>query len=365
MSRGWEGIHSCRVWLYTVISLSKKRYHPLPPAGGPSTDYHKQYSEFCLRSNLPVVLLSMAGNHFEVSTAIFTEAVYADKLLSLDLSLGSHGPANVLRLGRVFMAIDKCIKELRELYGNVENLSGTLSSVLYPNPTEDPPTSTSKKIPKLEFFSKLDRVMGTPIGDTQAVESGNERHAIYLAKMLPPTEGALTGDVSTKDVLVKFTPGYNEAAHELLASQDPPLAPALHCCVRVVGDMYMVVMDYMSEAKALHLFFPPSPSPLPNPPTTESIHRDLTKALRVLHGNDYVFGDLRAMNILYSSKDDRTFLVDFDGVGKHKHDRYSPCLNTSLDLGVDKWQVMEKPQDLVNMEQVIKWLSKKLLSLSQ
>ena len=120
----------------------------------------------------------MAGNHFEVSTAIFTEAVYADKLLSPDLSLGSHAPANVLRLGRVFMAINKCTEELHELYGNVGSLSGTLSNVLYPNPTADPPTSTLKKIPKLKFLSKLDRVMGIPIGNTQAVESDNERYAI-------------------------------------------------------------------------------------------------------------------------------------------------------------------------------------------
>ena len=68
----------------------------------------KQYSEFCQWSNLPVVLLSIAGNRLEVSTTVFTDAVYADKLLSLDLRLGPHGPDNVLRVARIFMVINRC-----------------------------------------------------------------------------------------------------------------------------------------------------------------------------------------------------------------------------------------------------------------
>ena len=41
------------------------------------------------------------------------------------------------------------------------------------------------------------------------------------------------------------------------------------------------------------------------------------------------------------------------GVGKHKEDRCSPCLNTELGLGVDSWQVMEKSNDRANLERVM------------
>ena len=41
------------------------------------------------------------------------------------------------------------------------------------------------------------------------------------------------------------------------------------------------------------------------------------------------------------------------GVDKHKEDRYFPCLNTELGLGVDKWQVMEKLNDRANLERVM------------
>ena len=117
----------------------------------------------------------------------------------------------------------------------------------------------------------------------------------------------------------------------------------------------MVVMECMSSAKALHRFFVlPLLSPLPDPGV---VRRDLTKALDLLHERKFVFGDLRPLNVLYSPEENRAFLVDFDGVGKHKEDRYSPCLNTELDLGVNRWQMMEKSHDRANLERVMERLS--------
>jgi len=343
--------------VYTkIINQEQVLYPPPPPAGSPSTDpYLDQYSRFCSQSNLPIVLLSIAGNRLEVATAIFTEAVYADKLLSFDLRLGPHGPDNVLRVARIFMAITKCANGLRKLYGRLKETSTILPSVIYPNPTADPPESP---IPQLEFFYKMNRAEGIPIKG--AIDADNERHAIYLAKMKSDPS---TGDSSTRDVLVKFSAKYNEAAHMLLASQDPPLAPALYSCTRVVGGLYMVVMEYVSDAKPLHHFF--YSSALSSPPTAEVIRQDLTKALDLLGGRDFVFGDLRQVNILYSPDKDRAYLVDFDGVGKHGEDRYSPCLNPKAGLGVERWQIMEKKHDRENLERVMEWLSEGLSLISQ
>ena len=291
----------------------------------------------------------MAGNRLEVSTAAFTDAVYADKLLSLDLRLGPHGHDNVLCVARVFMAMNKCMERLCELYRGIGELPKVVPRVMYPSPTADPPEST---IPQLEFFSKLDRADGTPLTEVDEV---NKRHGIYLAGM-PGV--ASTGDTSTKIVLVKFTEKYNEDAHRLLANNDPPLAPTLYHCIRVIGGLYMVVMEYMPNAKNLRSFF--GSSCLPPLPNAKAVRRDLTKALNLLHGQDFVFGDLRPPNILYSPEDNRAFLVDFDWVGKHKEDRYPACLSTGVDLGVYKWQIMKKSHDRVNLERVMEWLFEKL-----
>lgn len=276
----------------------------------------------------------MAANHFEVSAAVFADTVYVRKLLALDLYLNPFGRDDVLHAARIFLAINKCTDALRELYKNLPHAPIRPTRFLYPDPSTDPPNHTS--IPQLYYLSKLDRISATLVTE-----------ANYLARML---HNASTGE--TLPVLVKFTPKYNEVAHRLLANCNPRLAPALHHCVRVVDGMYMVVMEYLSNAKALHTFLSP-PSPLPN---VKAVGRDLTLAIGFLHQEGFVFGDLRLPNILYSPEDDRAFLTDFDIVGKHQQDRYPLCVNLGLGLGVDRCQVMEKAHDHANLKRVMKLL---------
>jgi serine/threonine protein kinase len=120
----------------------------------------------------------------------------------------------------------------------------------------------------------------------------------------------------------------------------------------------MVVMDCIPDAHSLHHFFLSPSAPLPDPPSAKVVRQDLTKALDLLHGRDFVFGDLRPPNVLYSPRRDCAFLIGFDGVGKHMKDRYPTSLNTELkrDLGVRGWQIMEKSHDRANMERVVDWL---------
>lgn len=319
---------------------------PFPsPIGGPATNLHLQYSDYITRSNFPVILLGIAGNVLTVSTAIYTNAVYANTLLLMELNFGLHASENVLRVARVFSAMSECTRKLTHHYKSLKTVSGIHPGVMYPSPTADPPGT---EIPPLEFISKLDRLTGTQLA---TVNADNELHAIYFAK-LP----------STEVVLVKFTPRYNELAHRLLANHRPPLAPALYSCSRVIGDLYMVVMEYKSDASPLHRFFPPFG--LPYLPKAEVVRAELTNALELLHREDLVFGDLRQMNILYSHQGDRVFLVDFDWVGKDGETHYPACLNPDLGLNVGRWQLMEKGHDHPNLGRVMDRLSEKLMSKS-
>jgi len=238
-----------------------------------------------------------------------------------------------------------------DLYRDLEDSPDRVPSVEFPSPTPDPP---SEEIDSLEFFCKFDRARSTRL---ITVDEGNERHGIYLAKLTAgPHEG--------KTALVKFTPKYHEAAHRLLAAQDPPLAPALYSCKRVIGDLRMVVMEYLEDAKTLYHFFPKSVPDLNLPPPdvrlspvdVSAVRRDLDKAVALLGQEDLVFGDIRQANVLYLPKESRTFLVDFDGVGEHGKDRYSPCLNIHLNLGVSGSQIMKKSHDERNVNHVVSWL---------
>ena len=68
-----------------------------------------------------MILLAIKGNRLVISTAVLTDAIYADELLSVALRLGPHGSDNVLHVARVFMAINESMGLLRELYKVMKN----------------------------------------------------------------------------------------------------------------------------------------------------------------------------------------------------------------------------------------------------
>jgi hypothetical protein len=299
---------------------------------------------------MPAVLLAIAGNRLYVSTAICTNAVYADELLSIALRLGMHGPDNVLRVARVFMAINRSMERLRQLYDNLPQVDPSQLAHLWPNPTADPPEAT-QEFPKLKFRRKADRADGTALS---RIDVDNERHAMYLAEM--QTQASPQTIASTRIVFVKFAARYNEDAHRLLASQEPPLAPALHFCARVIGDVYMVVMDYIPMGRGWSIapeleFLPKIPRDM-----TEIVERDVQKGLDLLHKRDLVFGDLREPNLLYLPEDGgRVLFVDFDRVGQHKVSRYSATLSAGAGLcrSVRRGRQMDKEHDRENLKQLV------------
>ncbi|KAF9787380.1 hypothetical protein BJ322DRAFT_1055045 [Thelephora terrestris] len=304
----------------------------------------KKYQQSLGRSNFPVILLAIAGDRLVVSTAIFTDSVYANELFTMTLRLSTHFADDVSRVACLFMAVKQCITQLRELYQHLEGVPP--ARVLWPNPTADPsvPNGTERMEElHLEFFSKLDR-HGNPINQGD-LNDEDKRHPMYLATMRAGDDSEATV------VLVKFATKYNEGAHRLLASQTPPLTPTLHACVRVIGDMFMVVMQYISPSDGMALA-----DILPPRPNADAVRPHISKALDLLHAKEFVFGDLREQNVMYLS-DGRILLVDFDGVGVHETSRYSVCLNPEAGLGVRRNQIMEKSHDLENFERLMRRLS--------
>jgi len=315
---------------------------------------------------VPAILLAIAGNRLVVSTAVFTNAVYADELLSITLRLGHHGSDNVLRVARVFMAIRDCMERLRQLYRRLERVPDqppSRTEALWPSPTADPPESTNP-LPKLEYIAKVNCADGTAL---PVIDKANERHAMYLAQMeienpdqartsttaATPTDTSAPPEALVPNVLVKFAVKYNERAHRLLANQG--LAPALYYCVPVIGDMRMVVMEYIpgSRGQSVHTVSnrPPLPRALP-----KLVEREVSKALGFLHEERLVFGDLREPNLLYLPEEGgRVLLVDFDGVGQDEEDRYSACLNPDAGLShnVKRGQIMKKEHDFQSLKLVV------------
>ncbi|KAL4244178.1 hypothetical protein ABKN59_010944 [Abortiporus biennis] len=139
-------------------------------------------------------------------------------------------------------------------------------------------------------------------------------HVLRLATSLVPRQGS-----PEQEVLVKFTARYNPRAHKLL--EEAGFAPKLHSCSRVCGELYMVVMDYL-DGKTMWQY---SKQDIPIP---QSVYDDVEKAIKILHKEEIVFGDLRSGNIMCveSQSQDATTeihakLIDFDWAGVHGKDR--------------------------------------------
>ena len=287
---------------------------------------YKRFREYC---NFPIVLLGVTANRLEISVAVCVGPIYVTKFLTLDLSLGFHASNNIIRLARVFGALSRCRLDLHNYYDRVSNLNFPRLSCLYPNPTL---VDRSKTLPTLTYRQFLSRA-GRPT--SALVDLGNATTSMYIATL---------GDTD-QEVIVKFTARYNEVAHRLLADAD--LAPKLHFCERVIGDLYMVIMDRVDGTSVWQLQEDKKPVPA-------IVLKGVRDAVHILHANDIVFGDLREPNILYLESRARAMLVDFDGCGQDGKDRYPATLNPSNAWAEDvsPYSIMCKAHDTWQLDRL-------------
>ncbi|KDR76199.1 hypothetical protein GALMADRAFT_210854 [Galerina marginata CBS 339.88] len=295
-----------------------------------SCDQYKPFREYC---NFPMVLIGATANRLEISIAVCVGPIYVTKLLTLDLSLGFRASDNVIQLARVFKVLSRHRVELQSYYQNVKNSASPRLSCLFPNPT---PIDPSKALPKLTYRQFLSR-SGQPTPDF--VDLGGCTTAMYIATL----------DDTNQEVIVKFTARYNEAAHRLLA--EAKLAPKLYFCGRVVGDLYMIVMERVDGTSIWQLQQDKTPIP-------EIVLTKVEEAVGLLHQQDIVFGDLRPNNILYvPAPESHAVLVDFDWPGRDGEGKYPATLNRGADNKtwhneVLAYGVMHKNHDLWQLEQL-------------
>jgi hypothetical protein len=284
-----------------------------------------QYKRFREYSNFPIVLVGATANRLEISIAVCVGSIYVSKLLALDLSLGFHASDNIVRLARVFKALSLCRVDLQKYYDEVNNLTSPRLSCLYPSPT---PVDPSKALPKLVYQQFLSRT-GQPT--STLLDLGNTTTAMYIATL----------DDTTQEVVVKFTARYNEAAHRILA--EAQLAPKLHFCERVVGGLYMVVMDRVDGKSIWQLREEETPVPA-------VVSKVVERAVRLLHEKNIVIGDLRDPNILYVASKGQVKVVSFSliliGPGRMEKTDILPC-STLITLGLTKFRHMGLCENLM------------------
>jgi serine/threonine protein kinase len=138
--------------------------------------------------------------------------------------------------------------------------------------------------------------------------------------------------------VIKYSEYYCEEAHILLARHG--LAPRLHLISHTLdGNYRLVIMDRIQDCETLadwckrHDYVerdPKSQALLKNDHDYQLIIGRVEEAVKILHDNSFVFGDLRSNNILVRKKHEEAvdhpgfdvYLIDFDWTGKADVDEY-------------------------------------------
>jgi hypothetical protein len=263
----------------------------------------------------------MAGPNIIVSGAVFADNIIAQTLtdyISVIPRLNSNNRSPFddagYRIAHLFRALKECTHNLHVYYSQ---LVQTMTPPLVPLPA-----GVFVGRPRARVSAGASRTLTSPsfIGPhftTYHDSEGEEVALTYRARLQPylPMKAVFVAEAKsrsgTEKVVVKFAHTYNREAHKLLANAEPSQAPKLrYCALEPSVGMWVVVMDYV-ESSELGV----------DDVLKETVHiESLRVALKKLHSQGLVFGDLRPLNVLIV--DDKVVLIDFDWCGKAGEARY-------------------------------------------
>jgi hypothetical protein len=201
----------------------------------------------------PVILIGLNGHSLEISTALTLERIVVNELLNFDMKNDLNHETTIRKLTWIASVLKECASRLENIYQRLErkylphpqqaSSSDTDECDRYrrffPQPTPDPRSPPSEQLPGLTYLKRLNR-------DNKSFKIPNEPSAHRMRSLFTGTLALnLNQPKVTVSVVVKFTAKYNEGAHKLLAEEG--LAPKLYACQRVIGNLFMVVMERHQE----------------------------------------------------------------------------------------------------------------------
>lgn len=242
--------------------------------------------------------------------AVCVGSIYASRLVAFDITPGFHLSENIIRVARIFRCLSSCRAALAAHYREVQDNRTTIAAI-YPDPT----SASGDALPRLVYHGAL--LQNGEHVSTSLPDLGVGVTALYQVTLDDPD----APDGAT-EVIVKFASRYGEAAHRLLS--DAKLAPKLYWCGPIIGGLTMVVMQHLEDGVSIWRLREGASRRRRVP---EAVLEDVKAAVKLLHENGFVFGDLRDANVVLSKG--RGVLVDFDWAGKDGEDRYPAALNES------------------------------------
>ncbi|KAJ8482566.1 hypothetical protein ONZ51_g5275 [Trametes cubensis] len=284
----------------------------------------------------PSFVITVSGPYIIICGAIFTSRVIVHRLTDYIwlANSRSNDDANVHRIARIFYALGNALVRLQEFYKQLESPASDVDDVAryFPLATT---YRDDENIVRFRYTGYLNDVA--------------EACVVYRA-----VECA-----EPREIVVKFVEHYGADAHRLLASHG--LAPKLLYCGNVwlegpeaegCGSRRMVVMEYIEGETGHAMLSASGKRALP-----ESVRRAIRRAVKLLHDNGMVHGDVRLVNVLIAKptgagedSDDmekRVRIVDFDWAGIQGEVRYPLFLSKAIrwPAGVDDYALIQFEHD--------------------
>lgn len=119
-----------------------------------------------------------------------------------------------------------------------------------------------------------------------------------------------------KDCVVKFTPKYSKDAHREMESLELAV-PLIYAELEPTTQWWCIITEFIQTS--------------PNKSLTPAGVQCLRTGLRTFHERGFVFGDLRAVNIIVDAAG-MPKLVDFDWAGRHGEVRYPYNINAQANI---------------------------------
>ncbi|KAI6023542.1 hypothetical protein BKA83DRAFT_10528, partial [Pisolithus microcarpus] len=295
-----------------------------------------------LKTCCPVFIVAHAGPWLTILGGIITSKCIVQRLTDfLWVPIHStHDDDHWLRISRIFYVLKESIKRLESWYESYNAPCYDLKHPV-PHPRFFPSVNTfSENGVEVRFEYKK------PLEDDQTCVT-------YLAE---------TVEAPRKKIVVKFVTRYGADAHRTMA--EAGFAPKLRYFGPIdttedavsYDKLRMVVMDYM-EGVTLSTAIKQGEVPA-------SIETHLRQAIEHLHGAGFVFGDLRAPNVIVTPSDEITArLIDFDWAGKDGEVTYPVLINKELvwAKGVEALRPIEKEHDLFNLNSTLEEFSNRMV----
>lgn len=290
------------------------------------------------RSACPCFLIAIVGTNITVSGAVFTD-VFSTQTLTDLISVvprptwNNRSPTNdtIHRIARLFRALRICIEDLDKYYA--EMVDGVSGHATYMNSSSLPHTflgSVTANLPIWPHVKTFDDGSGHAVQLGYKRRIGDDRGAAaYVAEVQ-------SGVSEPIEVVVRFAYKYNREAHELLAAASPRLAPRLRFCKRKhsVG-LWVIVTDYTPRRNSIE-------DKLTDPAHVDS----LRAAIKLLHENGFVLGDLVRSNI--AIVDTGIVLLHLDWCGKEGETCYPLAFSPVPEMryeGVGAGKLIKKEHD--------------------